>query len=138
MNSYTYVIGAEYEGKRIDIYLSEIIEDCSRSYIQKLIEEEKIKVNNRIIKSNYKLKCNDLISLEIPDETPMEILAEDIPLDILYEDKDIIVINKAQGMVVHPAAGHYSGTLVNALLFHCPNELSKVNGPLRARDSSSD
>ena len=97
----------------------------------KAYRRRKIKVNNRIIKSNYKLKCNDLISLEIPDETPMEILAEDIPLDILYEDKDIIVINKPQGMVVHPAAGHYSGTLVNALLFHCPNELSKVNGPLR-------
>ncbi|MCI1959114.1 MAG: RluA family pseudouridine synthase [Clostridia bacterium] len=118
-------------GKRIDVYISSLLDELSRSQVQKLIEEKHISINNKSIKSNYKLRCNDIINVEIPDPQPLEIEAEDIPLDIIYEDKDIIVINKPQNMVVHPAPGHYSGTVVNALLFHCKNELSGINGVMR-------
>ncbi len=116
--------------KRLDVFISEKLEDKSRSYVQGLIEEEKVKVNEKLKKSNYKLKLNDLVIVEVPEVTTLEIEKEDIPLDILYEDNDIIVINKPQDMVVHPAPGNYSGTLVNALLYHC-NDLSGINGVVR-------
>lgn len=131
MDFFEFFVEAEEAGKRIDVYLSEKIENCSRSYIQKLINEKRIQVNQKATRSNYKLKHKDLLYVEIPEAEPIEIQAEDIPLDIVYEDEDVIVINKAQGMVVHPAAGHYSGTLVNALLFHCRDGLSGINGSLR-------
>jgi len=131
MDFYTYIVENEDVGKRIDIFLSAELEDVSRSFIQKLIENEKVKVNQKTVKSNYKLRLDDIIDIEIPDPEPIEILPEPIPLDILYEDQDIIVVNKPQGMVVHPAPGHYTGTLVNALLYHCKNDLSGINGMLR-------
>lgn len=131
MDFYTYIVENEDVGKRIDIFLSAELEDVSRSFIQKLIKNEKVKVNQKTVKSNYKLRLDDIIDIEIPDPEPIEILPEPIPLDILYEDQDIIVVNKPQGMVVHPAPGHYTGTLVNALLYHCKNDLSGINGMLR-------
>ncbi|WP_341878289.1 RluA family pseudouridine synthase [Defluviitalea saccharophila] len=131
MDFYTYIVESEDAGKRVDVFLTNELEEVSRSFIQKLISDEKIKVNQKTIKSNYKLRLDDIIDVEIPDPEPVEILAEPIPLDILYEDKDIIVVNKPQGMVVHPAPGHYTGTLVNALLYHCKEDLSGINGLLR-------
>lgn len=117
-------------GKRIDLYLSEKIEDMSRSQVQKLIGEGNIKVNNKDIKSNYKIKINDSIEIIIPEPVMLEVVPEDIDIEIMYEDDDIVVVNKPQGMVVHPAAGNYTGTLVNALLAKCSN-LSGINGVIR-------
>lgn len=122
---------SEDEGIRIDKFLTDELEDLSRSYIQRLIKEEQIFVNDRKIKSNHKLRANDRIAVNIPDPRVLEVLPENIPLDILYEDDDVILINKPKGMVVHPAAGHYSGTLVNALMYHCKDKLSGINGVLR-------
>ena len=124
------IVHKESENKRIDKYLSEVLNGKSRSYIQGLIEKENIKVNNKNIKSNYKLKENDEILISMPEAIELEVVAEDIPLDILYEDNDVIVINKPQGMVVHPAPGNYTKTLVNALLYHC-KDLSTINGVIR-------
>lgn len=118
-------------GVRIDKVLSEKFPDISRSFIQKLIKDEKITVNGKTIKSNYKTAASDMINIEIPDAVEPDILPENIPLDIVYEDEDIIVINKPKGMVVHPAPGHYSGTMVNALMYHCKDNLSGINGVLR-------
>ncbi|MCI6165818.1 MAG: RluA family pseudouridine synthase [Lachnospira sp.] len=126
-----YVVDENESGKRIDKYISLKEADISRSYIQKLIKEGNIKINNEECKSNYKVCLNDHIVIEIPEAKELEIEAENIPLDIIYEDDDIIVVNKPKGMVVHPAAGHYSGTLVNALMYHCKNDLSGINGVLR-------
>ncbi|MDD5829521.1 MAG: RluA family pseudouridine synthase [Lachnospira sp.] len=126
-----YVVDENESGQRIDKYISLKEADISRSYIQKLIKEGNIKINNEECKSNYKVCLNDHIVIEIPEAKELEIEAENIPLDIIYEDDDIIVVNKPKGMVVHPAAGHYSGTLVNALMYHCKNDLSGINGVLR-------
>lgn len=131
MDFYTYIVENEDVGNRIDVFLTNEMEEVSRSFIQKHILDKKIRVNQKPIKSNYKLRLDDIIDVEIPDPEPLEILAEAIPLDILYEDEDIIVVNKPQGMVVHPAPGHYNGTLVNALLYHCEHDLSGINGILR-------
>lgn len=116
---------------RIDRFLAEKLPDISRSYIQKLIKEQQIFVNDKPIKSNYKTTLNDTIRMVIPDLTEPDIVPEDIPLDILYEDADILVVNKPKGMVVHPSAGHYSGTLVNALMYYCKDDLSGINGVMR-------
>lgn len=118
-------------GERIDKFLSEELEDCSRSYIQKLMKEQNVKVNEKAVKSSYRLVLGDRVEVTLPELKEPEIAAEDLPLDILYEDKDVIVINKPKQMVVHPAPGHYSGTLVNALLYHCKDELSGINGTMR-------
>ena len=118
------------EGLRIDKYLSNIFKDKSRSFIQGLIEKEKVKVNSKSLKSNYKLKKADEIEIMIPEPEILSVEAENIPIDIVYEDEDVIVVNKAQGMVVHPAPGNYNGTLVNALLYHC-KDLSSINGVIR-------
>ena len=117
-------------GERLEVFLTEQNQDFSRSHVQKLIADGKVMVNGQQRKANFKLTAGDEITLEIPEAVEAEILPEDIPLDILYEDKDIIVINKARGMVVHPAAGVFSGTLVNALMHHC-TALSGINGELR-------
>lgn len=121
----------EFVGDRIDKFLSCRLEEVSRSYIQKLIKEGHVSVNRKPVKANYKLGAGDEISVEIPEAKEPDILPEDIPLDILYEDQDILVVNKPKGMVVHPAAGHYSGTLVNALMYHCKDSLSGINGVMR-------
>ena len=118
-------------GKRIDVYIAEYKEELSRSRVQKLIENGLVTVNGKAVKSNYKLRKGDILEVEIPDPEPLEIEAEDIPLDIIYEDKDVAIVNKPQGMVVHPAPGHYSGTLVNALMYHCKDDLSGINGQMR-------
>lgn len=126
-----YVVEEEFNGYRVDKLLSEIEDDISRSYIQKLIGDGLILVNDKVVKANYKVTTNESISYLVPDPVDLKIEAEDIPLDIVYEDNDIILINKPKGMVVHPAAGHYSGTLVNGLLYHCREGLSGINGVLR-------
>lgn len=115
---------------RIDKYLSEKMPDMSRSKIQKLIKEKNVRVNNKEIKANYKLEKNDEVKISIPKPKSVDMNAEDIPLDILFEDKDIAIINKKQGMVVHPGAGNWDGTLVNALLYHI-DDLSGINGEIR-------
>ena len=118
-------------GVRIDKFLSEELSERSRSFLQKLIKEQYVKVNDKPVKASYRLVFGDLVSILFPEPEKPDIAAEDIPLDILYEDDDIIVINKPKQMVVHPAPGHYSGTLVNALLYHCRDNLSGINGTLR-------
>ena len=116
---------------RIDRFLGSRLEQVSRSYLQKLVKDGAVLVNGKPVKSSYKVENGDRIRLEIPDAIEPEIEAEPMALDILYEDSDIILINKPKGMVVHPAAGHYSGTLVNGLMAHCKNELSGINGVMR-------
>jgi 23S rRNA pseudouridine1911/1915/1917 synthase len=129
--SQEFVVAPEEAGVRIDRYLSGQCQDISRSYLQKLLKEQSVLVEEKPVKSNYKVNAGDRISLTLPEIREPEIMPEDIPLDIIYEDKDIILINKPKGMVVHPAAGHYSGTLVNGLMSHCRSELSGINGVMR-------
>lgn len=123
------------EGERIDKFLSDMLSSdertYSRSYIQKLIETGNVCVNDKNTKTGYKISYNDLIKVMIPYPEDINIVAENIPLDIVYEDDDIILVNKPKGMVVHPSAGHYTGTLVNALMYHCSNNLSGINGVMR-------
>ncbi|MBE5939855.1 MAG: RluA family pseudouridine synthase [Lachnospiraceae bacterium] len=127
-----FVVTEDDAGIRIDKYLAEANPEMSRSRISKLIDDGFISVNGAtIMKSNYKVNEDDVILLEIPDAVEPSIDAEDIPLDILYEDDDVIVINKPKGLVVHPAPGHYTGTLVNALMYHCKGNLSGINGIMR-------
>lgn len=125
------IFASQESGERLDKFLDEMLPDFSRSYLQKLIKGQHVTVQGQIVKPNYRLRAEDEIHIEIPDEIKLDITPEQIPLDILYEDQDLLVINKPKGMVVHPAAGHYSGTLVNALLYHCEGQLSGINGVLR-------
>lgn len=118
-------------GMRIDKFLSENCPELSRSFLQKMLRSEEITVNGKIIKSSYKVSAGELVLFEVPEMEEPDIPAENIPLDILYEDGDIVIVNKPKGMVVHPAAGHYSGTLVNALMYHCRADLSGINGVMR-------
>jgi 23S rRNA pseudouridine1911/1915/1917 synthase len=118
-------------GKRLDAWLAAKLEKFSRSYVEKLIEDCSVQVNGKREKAGYKLRSGDSVTVCIPDPVQLEVKAEEIKLDVLYEDDDIIVINKPRGMVVHPAAGNYSGTLVNALLEHCRGSLSDINGVIR-------
>lgn len=126
-----FQVPPEYSGLRIDKFLSEQLPDRSRSFLQKLIQDGQVTIGGKNVKSNYKVTVFDQISLEIPKAAEPEIQAENLPLDILYEDSDLLVVNKAKGMVVHPSAGHYSGTLVNALMYHCKDDLSGINGVMR-------
>ena len=126
-----YLVSQEQAGMRIDKYLSEIQEELSRSYLQKLIKSGEVYVNGQAVKSSYKTASGDRISFAVPEAVEPEIEAEPMDLDILYEDEDLIVLNKPKGMVVHPAAGHYSQTLVNGLMYHCQGELSGINGVMR-------
>ncbi len=118
-------------GKRIDKFLSEELPDMSRSYVQKLIKDGEVLVNGKPAKNNLKLNTEDLVLINEPELKEPDIVPEDIPLDILYEDEDLLIVNKPKGMVVHPAAGHYSGTLVNAIMYHCKDHLSGINGVMR-------
>lgn len=130
-NSIEFVIEEEMQGTRLDVVLSFVVEEASRSYLQKLIESKLVEVNGLIEQSKkYKVKTGDLIKVSIPEPETLEVVPEDIPIDIVYEDEDVLVVNKPKGMVVHPAAGNYTGTLVNAILFHCKN-LSSINGVIR-------
>ncbi|HHV94925.1 MAG TPA: RluA family pseudouridine synthase [Clostridiaceae bacterium] len=119
------------DGVRIDSWLAKELEGYSRSYLQKLIEQDLVYVNGKKIKANYKVKKGDEISITIPEPETLDIEPENIPLDILYEDEHILVVNKPKGMVVHPAAGNYSGTLVNAIMNYCGDNLSDINGIIR-------
>lgn len=118
-------------GKRVDVFLAEALCDLTRSRIQKLIAEGCITVNGDVVRANYKLRDEDVIEVEIPEAKEIQIQPEKISLDIVYEDEHMLVVNKPQGMVVHPAAGNYSGTLVNALMAHCGHNLSGINGEIR-------
>lgn len=122
---------AEDGGVRIDGFVADAIEKISRSRAQGLLLEGMVLVNGRPVKKNYKVSEGDIISVEIPEPEPIELVAQDIPLDIIYEDESLLVINKPKGMVVHPAPGHPDGTVVNAVMFHCGHELSGIGGQLR-------
>ncbi|MCI8637962.1 MAG: RluA family pseudouridine synthase [Coprococcus sp.] len=130
MNTRCYHADGE-KGERIDKFLSRQDTESSRSYIQKLLQEGKITVDGKAVKANYRLNGEECIQVLIPELREPDIAPENIPLDILYEDEDILIVNKPKGMVVHPAAGHYSGTLVNALMYHCKEGLSGINGVMR-------
>lgn len=121
----------EQEGERLDKYLSVIYPDISRSFFQKIIKENMVLVNDQPQKANYRLRVEDIVTIHFPDAVTTAIEPEDIPLDILYEDEDLLVVNKPKGMVVHPSAGHYTHTLVNAIMFHCKDSLSGINGEIR-------
>lgn len=131
MKELHFLVEDEFENERIDKYVSLFVDSFSRSFLQKLIDDGSITVNEKTIKSSYKIKIDDQIRVVLPDNQIPDIKPENIPLDILYEDNDIIVVNKPKGMVVHPSAGHYEGTLVNALMYHCKDNLSGINGVLR-------
>ena len=124
-------ISPEEQNTRIDRFLADQLDGLSRSYIQKLVENGQVTVNDKPVKCNYKLHSDDQLQVSIPEPEELRAEAEPIPLSILYEDDQLLVVDKPKGMVVHPAAGHYSGTLVNALLYHCKDELSGINGVLR-------
>lgn len=131
MNTFYFQITEEYEGERIDRCMVMLMDSLSRSYIQKLVKEGQVLVNGKPVKSSYLVQTDDEVCFSLPPSQEPEICPEDIPLDILYEDQDLLVVNKPKGMVVHPAAGHYSGTLVNGIMYHCGGELSGINGVLR-------
>lgn len=131
MNSHFFTVTEEEQGERLDKYLAGLLSDVSRSYIQKLLKQQQVTVNEQTVKANYIIKENDVIVIHVPEAVEPEIIPENIPLDILYEDEDVLVVNKPKNMVVHPAPGHYSGTLVNAVMYHCKDNLSGINGILR-------
>lgn len=130
MDTFELQVTAEENGIRLDSFLANHLEELSRSYLQKLISEQHIQVNQKAAKANYKIKTGDILQISIPDAAPVDILPEAMDLDIIYEDRDLLVVNKPVGLVVHPAHGHYSGTLVNGLLAHC-QDLSGINGKMR-------
>ncbi len=130
MTETTFLVEEEYEGERLDKYLSAVMEDLSRSYIQKLWKQNAVTLNGKAVKASTRLVAGDVVWLQIPEATVPEILPEKMDLDIVYEDSDVILVNKPKGMVVHPAPGHYTGTLVNGLMEHC-TDLSGINGSLR-------
>ncbi|MBR2402683.1 MAG: RluA family pseudouridine synthase [Lachnospiraceae bacterium] len=127
----TFEVDFENEGERLDKYISMLFPEQSRSFFQKIIKDGHVTVNDKPEKANCRLKVEDLVRVEIPDAVETQILPENIPLDVLYEDDDLLVVNKPKGMVVHPSAGHYSGTLVNAIMYHCKDSLSGINGEIR-------
>ena len=131
MEQFLYQIGLDDDDERLDKWVSNALPDLSRSYIQKCIKENHVLVNQKPQKASYRLKVDDEILFSIPEAVEPSIEAEDIPLTILYEDEEVLVVNKPKGMVVHPAPGHYSGTLVNAVLYHCRGCLSGINGVMR-------
>lgn len=131
MDKFCFEITEDLEDERIDKCLVQLIDSLSRSFIQKLIREEAVTVNGVSVKGSYRVRTDDRVCFSLPETIEPDIEPEDIPLDILYEDKDVIVVNKPKGMVVHPAAGHYSQTLVNALMYHCGKSLSGINGVMR-------
>ncbi len=127
----SFEVMEEQEGERLDKYLSLIYPDTSRSFFQKLIKDSSIFVNDKAEKASYRMNFEDVVTIQFPDAVETTIEPENIPLDILYEDDDLLIVNKPKGMVVHPSAGHYSGTLVNAIMYHCKDSLSGINGEIR-------
>ena len=131
MDRFSYQIGIGEDEERLDKWLSGAIPTLSRSYIQKCIKEGQVLVNDSPCKANYRLRVDDEVAFQIPEAVEPSVEAENIPLSVLYEDEDVLVVDKPKGMVVHQAPGHYSGTLVNAVLYHCKGHLSGINGVLR-------
>lgn len=127
----TFEITCEYEDERLDKFLAAVFPDRSRTYFSKLIKDGKVTAGNQTLKANYRLRIEDQITVRLPPAERIAIEPENIPLDILYEDDDLLVVNKPKGMVVHPSAGHYSGTLVNAVMYHCGDSLSGIGGVVR-------
>ena len=125
------LLTADRSGERADAALARLAPDLTRSAAQRLLDEGRVLREGRPLRKNDKLQAGDVLALDLPEPQPVALEPEDIPLDIVYEDKDLLVINKPKGLVVHPAAGHWSGTLVNALLYHCRDSLSGINGELR-------
>ena len=130
-NKKCWIVSDDHEGERLDCFLASAYSDLSRSGLQRLIKDGSARVNQKATKAGARLCTGDCVEITIPGPEEPNIEAENIPIDVLYEDDDVIVVNKPKGMVVHPAAGHYSGTLVNALLYHCRGSLSGINGVLR-------
>ena len=127
-----YTVQENLSGMRLDKFLTEIYPEQTRSFLQKLVKSGEIKVNGKsVTKAGFVVECGDQVYASIPAPQAVEIEAENIPLDILYEDADVLIVNKPKGMVVHPSAGHYSGTLVNAIMYHCADSLSGINGEIR-------
>lgn len=131
MKMESFEVEAEQEGERLDKFLSIIYPEFSRAFFQKLIKSKQVSVNETPQKASYCVKIDDIVTVEIPDAVETTIEPENIPLDILYEDDDVLIVNKPKGMVVHPSARHYSGTLVNAIMYHCKDTLSGINGEIR-------
>lgn len=131
MKMESFEVEAEQGGERLDKFLSIIYPEFSRAFFQKLIKSKQVSVNETPQKASYCVKIDDIVTVEIPDAVETTIEPENIPLDILYEDDDVLIVNKPKGMVVHPSAGHYSGTLVNAIMYHCKDTLSGINGEIR-------
>lgn len=131
MESLILTVGEEFVGERLDKFIAQETENISRSYVQKLTEDGLVFVNDKRADKKQKLKLGDILKIEIPEPEFVSVEPQDIPIDIVYEDDDLLVVNKPQGMVVHPAAGNYQGTLVNALLYHCGGSLSAINGVIR-------
>ena len=131
-NRYNFIIDEQMKSTRIDLVLSFLLPDTSRNFIQKLIEGGNLMVNGRVCKiKKYKVNENDVVDIIVPEPEVLDIVPQNIALDIVYEDDDVLVVNKPKGMVVHPAVGNYDGTLVNAIMFHCGDRLSDINGCIR-------
>lgn len=131
LNTFEFIVEEDMKGTRLDVVLSLVIEEASRSHLQKLIDIGRVEVNGEINSSKkYKVKTGDAVRVTIPEPVHLNVTPEDIPLDIVYEDEDVLVVDKPKGMVVHPAAGNFTGTLVNAILYHCKT-LSSINGVIR-------
>lgn len=131
MSRITLTVEESSLGERLDKFLSAQLPEQSRTFLQKIIKDQSVLVNGKAEKASYRMEDQDEVVLDLPELKEPDILAEDIPLDILYEDEDLLFVNKPKGMVVHPSAGHYTGTLVNAVLYHCKDQLSGINGVLR-------
>lgn len=131
MDEFKFEVSEKDSGERIDKFITNCIDSLTRSYIQKMIAQENCFVNGKAVKASYRVKEEDEVAFSLPENVEPDIEAENIPLDILYEDDDVLIVNKPKGMVVHPAPGHYSGTLVNAVLYHCKGSLSGINGVMR-------
>ena len=131
MKTDIFEVMEEQEGERLDKFLSIIYPDTSRSFFQKLIKDSGVLVNEKAEKASYRMNFEDVVTIHFPDAVETTIEPENIPLDVLYEDDDLLIVNKPKGMVVHPSAGHYSGTLVNAIMYHCKDSLSGINGEIR-------
>jgi 23S rRNA pseudouridine1911/1915/1917 synthase len=129
-NDLAITVPNELGGQRVDVFLTSQLPDLTRTHIQKLIANGSVTMNGKLLKANYKVAAGDRLILIMPEPVQGEVIPENLPLDILYEDEAMIIVNKARGMVVHPAPGNYQGTLVNALLYHCSN-LSGINGVIR-------
>ncbi|MBQ8199579.1 MAG: RNA pseudouridine synthase, partial [Lachnospiraceae bacterium] len=124
-------ITSDMEDERIDKVLAACMDTLSRSFLQKILKEGSVFVDGKVVKANYKVREGQRVEFRIPAAVEPDIVPENIPLSVLYEDDDVLVVDKPKGMVVHPAAGHYSGTLVNAVMYHCGESLSGINGVLR-------